>query len=134
MTPSQAFELSRLGPAGQRSLFSILSAGRCDTYAKLRATADGLLAAESQSALFDLPVPTREEAAALSAFERKLEQLTKLIGSGFQDNEIVVLKKINAARAANVVVEVDLMARHLAMLQRELQKSAAQAELLKQSG
>jgi len=130
LTPSQSFELSRLAQASQPSLFTMIREGRCDTYAKLRAAADGIVAAESQSALFaNLPQPTAAEAAALTAFERKLDQIVQLVSSGFKDNEIVVLKKIKPARAATIVIELGLVRKHLAMLEREVQMVAAQGEL-----
>ncbi len=130
LTPSQATELSRLSQASQPSLFAMIREGRCETYAKLRAAADGILAAESQSVLFaNLPQPTAAEAEALTAFERKLGQIVQLVGSGFKDNEIVVLKKIRPARAATIVVELGLIRKHLAMLEREVQMIAAQGEL-----
>jgi len=129
LTPSQATELARLSQTSQPSLFTMIREGRCDTYPKLRAAADGILAAESQSALFaNLPQPTAAEAAALTAFERKLSQIVQLIGSGFKDNEIVVLKKIKPTRAATIVVELGIIRKHLAMLEREVQMVAAQGE------
>jgi ParB family chromosome partitioning protein len=103
--PSQAFELSRLDRAGQTALFAMLQAGRCESYARLRAAADGILAAAAQIALFDLPPPpTDEEVATLSKFERMVEKLTAICNDGIKENEVVVLRKVNPDRAATVVL------------------------------
>ena len=131
LTPSQAFELSRLDPAGQAALFAMLSTGRCDTYARLRAAADGILAAAAQIALFDLPPPpTDEEVATLSKFERMVEKLTAICNDGIKENEVVVLRKVNPDRAATVVQQLGLIRSDLARMEKALQHSAAQGALL----
>lgn len=130
LSPSQGFELSRLSPAGQATLFSMISVGRCETYARLRAAADGLLFAESQTTLFELPAPTREEAQLLTSFEHRIEAVIKLLASAFDNNEIIVLKKINPGRATIIATELSLMQKHIGQIERELQKVSAQGELL----
>jgi ParB family chromosome partitioning protein len=130
LTPSQAFEMSRLEPADQDRLLRMIRDGKADSYTKLRAAADTMLGAASQGALWDLPKPSEAEQRLLSDFERKLEQIVRLIGAGFNDGEIVVLKKINPHRAAEIVTELALVKKHVTMLERELQRAATQAELL----
>lgn len=130
LSTSQGFELSRLSPAGQATLFGMISAGRCETYARLRAAADGMLFAESQTTLFELPAPTREEAQLLTSFEHRIEAVIKLLASSFDNNEIIVLKKINPARATIIATELSLMRKHIGQIERELQKVSAQGELL----
>lgn len=61
ITPSQAFEMSRLNPANQDQLLALIKAGKCDTYNRLRATASALLETEQQSEMFDPPKPVTEE-------------------------------------------------------------------------
>ena len=48
LSPSQGFELARLDPHDQDTLFGLIRQRRCETYAKLRAAADALIAAGSQ--------------------------------------------------------------------------------------
>ena len=131
LTPSQAFELSRLDPAGQAALFAMLQTGRCETYARLRAAADGILAASAQIAMFDLPPPpTDAEVATLSKFERMVEKLTAICNDGIKENEVVVLRKVNPDRAATVVQQLGLIRADLARMERALQHSAAQGAML----
>ena len=129
LSPSQGFELSRLSPRGQATLFDMIRGGRASTYAKLRAAADGILAAESQTSMFEDTKPTEKEVELLTSFERRLEAVVRLIGSGFKDSEVVALKKINPNRAAIVAVELELIRKHITMIEREIQKVAAQGEL-----
>lgn len=131
LQPSQAFELSRLDTGHQRALFELILAGRCDNYNKLRAAADGILAAAQQSALFDLPPPpTEEERATLTRFERMVERLVAACNEGIKDNEVVVLKKVDPGRAETMVQQLGLIRAYLARMEKALQQRAAQGSLL----
>jgi ParB family chromosome partitioning protein len=130
LSPSQAFEMSRLGPAGQSALFGMVKRGACDTYAKLRAAADGLVQAEQQASMFELPpAPTDDERATLTRFERMVERLTEVCSQGIRDNEVVILKKVAPGRAAVIVQQLGLIRADLARMERALQQAAAQGEL-----
>lgn len=130
LSPSQGFEMSRLSPSGQDALFRLIGAGACKTYNQLRACADGLLEQEQQSTLFDLPEPpTPEEQAKLTRLESLVESLCKLLGQGFKDGEIVVVKKINPHRAGLMAEQLTLIQGSLAKLEKALRKSAVQLEL-----
>jgi ParB/RepB/Spo0J family partition protein len=48
LSPSQATEMARLMPHGQRIVFQAITSGKCKTYPELRATVAGLLDAERQ--------------------------------------------------------------------------------------
>jgi len=130
LSPSQGTELARLDPLDQDTLFGLIDSGRCDTYAKLRAAADALLAAANQGGFFEKPKTTAEEAKALSTFEAKIEQIVKLVSSGFKDGEVVVLQKINPHRAGIVATQIGLIGKHLKLIEREIQKVVAQGEII----
>jgi ParB family chromosome partitioning protein len=130
LSPSQGTELSRLESSDQDVLFRMIRDGRCDTYAKLRAAADALLAAASQGGFFEKPKASAAEAKALSAFEAKIEQIVRLVASGFKDNEVVALQKINPHRAGVVAIQIGLIGKHLKLIEREIQKVVAQGEII----
>jgi ParB family chromosome partitioning protein len=130
LSPSQGTELARLEPSDQDLLFRMINDGRCSTYAKLRAAADGFIAARSQSSMFEDNKPSAKEQEILSRFEKKIEQMVKLVNQGFKDNEVVILKKINPHRAGILVQQVGLIAKHLAMIEREIQRVVAQGEII----
>ena len=135
LSPSQGFELARLSPQDQDTLFGLIRERRCETYAKLRAAADALVAAASQGGFWEeQKKATAEEARALTAFEAKIEQIVKLVASGFKDNEVVALKKINPHRAQIVAVQIGLIGKHLKLIEREIQKVVAQGEIIIQPG
>jgi ParB family chromosome partitioning protein len=131
LSPSQGFELARLDPHDQDTLFGLIRERRCETYAKLRAAADALIHAASQGGFWqEQKKATTEEAKALTAFEAKIEQIVKLVTSGFKDNEVVALKKINPHRAEIVAIQIGLIGKHLKLIEREIQKVVAQGEII----
>ena len=128
LTPSQGTELARLDPHDQDTLFHLIRGGRCETYNKLRAAADALVAAANQGGFFEKSKATESEAKALTAFEAKIEQIVRLVTSGFKDNEVVALKKINPHRAGIVAAQIALIGKHLRQIEREILKVVAQGE------
>ncbi|MFH0351046.1 MAG: ParB/RepB/Spo0J family partition protein [Chromatiales bacterium] len=131
ITPSQAYEMSRLSPAGQDQLLRLIRSGTCDSYNRLRACADGLLQGESQDNLFELPEPpTPEERAALTALERLVEKLSKMLRHSFKDGEIVIVKKIDPYRSGVMADQIKLIQRHLAMIEKTLRSTAVQLDLV----
>jgi ParB family chromosome partitioning protein len=131
LTPSQGTELARLVPATQVVLFAMIARGQCPTYARLRAAADGFVSAAAQPSMFALaPEQTAEEVATLSKFERLIGRLTDACNDGIKDNEIVILRKVDPRRAAIIVEQLALIRKDLARMEKVLQASVAQGEML----
>ena len=130
LSPSQGTELARLDQHDQDTLFGLIRDGRCETYAKLRAAADALIAAASQGGFFEKPKVSAAEAKALSAYEAKNEQIVRKVASGFKDNEVVAMQKINPHRAGIVAEQIGLISKHLKQIEREIQKVVAQGEII----
>ncbi len=130
LSPSQGTELARLDAHDQDTLFGLIRDGRCDTYAKLRAAADALIAAANQGGFFEEKKVSATESKALSAFESKIEQIVKLVSAGCKDGEVVVLQKINPHRAGIVATQIGLIGKHLKLIEREIQKVVAQGSII----
>jgi len=84
---SQAFEMSRLSQRSQDVLFKAIKHGRCKTWHDLRACANALVEAESQTGL--LPAaepPSDEERAAVCSFEGMVERVGAMLRAGVRDN------------------------------------------------
>ena len=84
---SQAFEMSRLSQRSQDVLFKAIKHGRCKTWHDLRACANALVEAESQTVL--LPAaepPSDEERAAVCSFEGMVERVGAMLRAGVRDN------------------------------------------------
>ncbi len=132
LTPSQAYEMSRLSPAGQDELLRLIRSGACDSYNRLRATADDLLQRESQDSLFE-PVepPTAEEQAALSSLERLVEKLCTLLNQSFDTKDgLVILKKVDPYRTGILADQMKLIQNHLSAIEKALRRASIQTKLV----
>ncbi len=126
LTPSQGFEMSKLEHGLQAKLFDAIKSGKCQTYHQLRAVVSGMLEVQEQGALFDMPPPpTAEEIAILSRFEKAVEKLVSICAAGFDDNEVVVVRKVDPGRAQTMADKLALMQRSMAAMERALRRQAA---------
>lgn len=128
LLPSQGYEMSRLSAPLQDELWRLIRGGACDSYARLRASADGLLRKENQGQLFEPePPPTAEEQAALSGLEGLIEKLCTLLARSFSPKEMVLAKKVDPYRAGVVADQIRVISKHLAMMEKTLRVQAIAA-------
>jgi len=134
LTNSQAYEMAQLSPVGQRRLFGAIKAGQCPTYKALRAMSLALREAEAQVSIFDQVVaaqepPSQQELRAASRLEKKIDQVSKILAMGFDDNEIVAVKRIDPGKAATYADKLALIQKHLAQMELALRASAVIGDL-----
>ncbi len=140
---NQANHLARLSHPYQRLLFQAISSGKCNSRPSLRALADALyrkqLASDGdaplelrdanlegeQTSMFGDTGPTEAQRAALTSMERKIEAVTELVCSGFDENEVVVAGKVSRGNAGLMADKIELLEKHLRKMRIELQKQAA---------
>ncbi len=123
--PSQAYEMSRLPPPLQDELLRLIRAGACDSYNRLRASAEGLLQRDKQGELLErTDPPTAQEQAALSGLERLVEKLCALLSKSFSSKEMVLVKKINPYRAGVVADQIKVIQQHLSAMEKMLRATA----------
>lgn len=131
LTPSQAYEMSRLEPRGQDALLREIRAGRCATYNQLRAAADGLVEAAGQAEMFAPPAPvTEEQRCAAASLQSRIDQLVALLSKGFDDGEVAAVKQINPNLAAEYADKLALIQRHVALMEKQLRRVGAAASLI----
>ncbi len=85
--------------------------------------------AEAQTTIFDAPEPTPAERAKLTRLEGAIDRVCDVLGQGFADNEIVVVKKIAPDKAATYADKLGLIRKALAQLETALRRTAVQTEL-----
>jgi ParB family chromosome partitioning protein len=124
LNPSQAGEMARLSPASQRVLFQAIRAGRCKTYAELRSVAQGLLDAENQTEMFPNERTTDDERRAVYGLEQKIDRVCDVLGAGFEDNDIVILRKVNPLKADVIADKLEVIEASLKRLRLALRASA----------
>ncbi len=129
LSPSQGYEMSRLKPAHQDELLRLIRNGRCDSYHRLRATAEGFLQRERQPALIVMEAPTPREQAAQNKIERLIDRLCTLLTHSVKENEVIILKNVNPSRAALMADQVKLIQTELKRIEKTLRQAAVQVAL-----
>ena len=125
LTPSQAGEMARLGSASQHVLFRAIRDGRCRSYAELRSIVQGLLDAENQTELLPAEAkPSDEERRAVQGLEQKIERVCELVRAGFDDNDVVILRKVNPLNADVLADKLDVIETSLKKLRLALRAAA----------
>ena len=131
LTPSQAFEMSRLEPREQDVLFRSISAGKVADYNTLRASADALVEKACQtSMLSDDDQPTESERTAARSFKGRIDKVAALLRSSIVDNEVVALGKINPYEAGNTADLVAAMTTDLKRIEIALRQAAIKQDAL----
>lgn len=132
LTPSQAFEMPRLTPLAQVTLFAAIKSGHCASNSALRASAFALAEVEAQAPLFTpLPnEPTQTEIAEESRLERKIDAACEVLAAGFFENECVAARRVDPNKASLYAEKLVLMQRHLGQMERALRAAAVQGDFL----
>jgi ParB family chromosome partitioning protein len=131
---SQAFEMSRL-PRGQQPLvFRKINCGELNSYAKLRAFVDGLLNVEQTAEMFSSEEVTPEDRATLTKLEKMLEQVARVIGESYKDNELVALKKMRRGNLEVNIQRIELIEQSLAKVKKAMTAAAMQHAALDLAG
>ena len=136
ISPSQATELARLDDRGQDTLFRAIRTGKCPTYETLRATANALVEAEAQTAIFDqdaAPAATDQDVKLARGFERKIEQVAALLNAGIRDNEVVAIYKVNPTRAGTLADRMAEMRKSLKAIELALRQVSVQMDFVNNS-
>jgi hypothetical protein len=123
--------MSRLSQRGQDVLFRAIKHGQCKSWHDLRACANALVEAESQTVLLPAAeLPSEEERNAVRSFESMVERVGAMLRAGVRDNQIVAVKKVNPDRASTLADILAAMQRDLRRIEIALREAAVQAELL----
>ena len=132
LTPTEAYELARLSPRGQKALFNAIRSGTCKTAADLRVAATAIANAENQMDLIGEPPagPTPQDQDNARAFERQLQRIVSLINLGIRDNQIVAVRKTDPNRAEHVADLLALMQKDLRRIEVAFRSAAIQASFL----
>jgi ParB family chromosome partitioning protein len=131
LSPEQAGYMAKLSPQGQAALFASIKAGNCPGSGQLRAVAVSLATREAQGEMFAAlpPEPTKEDRAAVSRLERKIAQVSQILALGFDENEVVAMRKVDPGRAATYADKLLLIQKHLAAMEHALRTAAVQLEI-----
>jgi ParB family chromosome partitioning protein len=127
LSNAEAFHLAQLEPHGQDKLFAGIRKGLFPNRRALRAAQEALSEAQGQPSMFGdaAKPPAPEELAALSALEKLIDRVGKLLAGGFDQNRIVAAQRVNPDRAAVYADKLKLARQHLLQMENSLRAAAA---------
>lgn len=130
LTPSQGFELSRLPRDQQQVVFRKIRDGQLNSYDKLRAFVSALVHIDQTMALFDVPEITAAEKKALTSYEKMIEKCMEVVRKAYNDNDLVVLKKVTRGNIQINLDRLDLIVKGLAKIRKALTENIMQQAVL----
>ena len=130
LSPSQAFEMSRVSGEDQLVVFRKIREGKLDSYEKLRAFVSSLLDTSIEGSLFEIKPLTEKERAVLTSYELAIDKLVAFLNRSFKDNELLVLKKVLAGNRSENIEKIDLIIKDLQKIRKALVIDSLQQEAL----
>ncbi len=129
ITIGQANQISRLRESGQDTVIKLINSGKVKSYKDTINAVDAILQSEQQTG-FALEVVeiTKAEKSKINALEKAIISAKKMIEKAFNKNhEIVIVKKIGAHKADQIISDLELIKKHIQYL-----TDALTAELMKE--
>lgn len=128
LTPSQAYEMSRLSVANQRRLFKLIGDGKANTYAKLRSLANAMDTEDRQGAFFAPPDP--REVEVRTKYDRMLEAVLKLVNGSFDTEDLGILKKALQGQVGLNIERIGMIQKHLSKIKGAMIEAHATQQVL----
>jgi hypothetical protein len=128
ISPSQAFEISRLQEYGEQELvFQKIKAGQLPTYNHLRRFVNALVDAKKERFLF--AVPKKEDLETVSRWEKALDAVTSLVVRSFSPDDCQVLARVLNGNSAVNLQKIDLIINHLNLIKKALLDNVSRQEV-----
>ena len=112
LSPSQAYEMSRLPEDGQHLVMKKLEEGRADTYNKLRALVNSLLVAQGRQTAIGQEMSADHKAVG-ERYDRLIERLAGFIRSSFNPDDLKILPRVVTSSLDVNIQRLDLIAGEL---------------------
>lgn len=128
ITPSQAFEISRLEDHGEQEVvFQKVKAGQLPTYNHLRRFVNAMVDAKKEQFLF--AVPKKEDLETVSRWEKALDAVTGLVVKSFSQEDCRVLARVLNGNSAVNLQKIDLIINHLNLIKKALLDNVSRQEV-----
>jgi len=127
ITPSQAYEISRLPVPKQHTLYKLIEQGRAGTYNKLRSLANNLLVPPGQQTEIGGAI-SEEEMTVGKKYDRLLERLVNFVRGSFDSNDVKVLRKVTGSSVDVNINKLDLIMGELNKIKKALVEAQSKRE------
>jgi ParB family chromosome partitioning protein len=128
ISPSQAFEISRLEDHGEQEVvFQKVKAGQLPTYNHLRRFVNAMVDAKKEQFLF--AVPKKEDLETVYRWEKTLDAVTGLVVKSFSPDDCRVLARVLNGNSAVNIQKIDLIINHLNLIKKALLDNVSRQEV-----
>nr|BDD45312.1 hypothetical protein 31 [bacterium] len=132
ITPSQAYYMSIIPSHLQAKFFNLIKRGKCDS-TSLASTARAFVEIDSQDEMFAEERLSADEVKVLKTFETKINTILNIVSNCFNsDGNVVILQKIDPARAASVAEKLKVIRKTLVTVEKKLLEPVAQQQVLEE--
>ena len=128
ISPSQAYELSRLSHDKQHILYEKIREGKANNYNKLRALANVLLVPPPQQTMFGGELSEHEKSVG-KKYDEMVDRLLSFIRRSFDKDDMEVLKKVTRSTVTLNIKKLDMISEDL----NRIKKAMIQAESRKET-
>jgi ParB family chromosome partitioning protein len=132
LSSEAVYEISRLtSHTDQHRIVKMIHRGQLSGYNAIRAAVMAIIEGLSQTDIFaGAPKATQAETGTVRAMERRVEQVARMVQAGFDENQVVVARKVAPDRARLMADRLGLIRKHCLQMENQLRKAAAQGLLL----
>lgn len=131
ITTSMASAIALAPPEHQTRIVRDIGSGALRTVDQVRHAGQALRDAVDQlDAFASAPAPTKAELEAVSALERKIEAIAKMVVDGFKEGQCVAAQRVRPDRVKTMADELSLIRKHVLQMEHQLRCVAAQTELI----
>lgn len=110
-----------------------IGSGNIKTVTEARHAAIAARDAYAQADAFaSAPVASKEDKRRLTSLESKIDQVAKLVQSGFKDGECIAAKRVDPDRVKKCADQLALIRKHIYQMEHALRCAAAQGEILQE--
>jgi ParB family chromosome partitioning protein len=136
LSSEAVYEVSRLeSHADQHRIITMINRGQLKGYNAIRAAVMALTEGTMQQDIFaDRPKATPAELKTVGTMEARVEQVARMVQAGFQENEVVIARKVAPDRARLMADKLGLIRKHCLIMENDLRRAAAQGELMAEVG
>jgi ParB family chromosome partitioning protein len=128
ITPSQAFEISRLQEVEDQELvFRKIKAGELPTYNHLRRFVNAMVDSKKDKVLFAMP--KKQDLEIVNRWEKTLDAVTGLIVKSFSPEDCKVLARVCQGNAQVNLIKIDLIVKHLNQVKKAMLENTSRQEV-----
>jgi ParB family chromosome partitioning protein len=131
LTTSMASAIALAPPEHQTRIVREITAGTLRTVDQVRHAGQAMRdAADQLDAFAELPAPSKAEVEAVSALERKIDAIARMVLDGFKDGQCVAAQRVRPDRVKTMADQLTLIRKHVIDMEHQLRCVIAQQDIL----